>query len=233
MVSETGRSLGVAPGAAAATSALTSGVAAATSTTSDVASPTSSASLGEGASSSAAPLVEGRYIQHFLTIKNEDLALPLEIAESFEEWKKDPSTFFLRSNSSSVPSQHSSSQVPLTPKERYDYALFVRNSTPTSTKLPSTSATSNKIIWGFITTVYHDDIFALSHSDRCYDRDVIKQVVDAICQSTSYNRDVVRKNILEWASFGKKLRALAKRIGGELGSLGWYFLVPSGFSEWK
>lgn len=109
------------------------------STASGVASPTNSASLGERALLNAA-LVEDHRIRPLWEIKEEEVALPLEITELFERWKADPSAF-LRSDSS---------QVPTSLTEHYDYALSVRIST-----------ISNKILWRFITTAYYDVISAL------------------------------------------------------------------------
>jgi hypothetical protein len=109
-------------------------------------------------------------------IKEEEVALPSEIAESFEIWKADPSAFLLSD----------SSQVPLSLKEHYDYALSVRNST-----------ISNKILWRFITTVYYDVISAQSQSDRySITKEAVAFAVAVICNSPSYDREAVEKNII-------------------------------------
>lgn len=176
------------------------------STASGVASPTNSASLGERALLNAA-LVEDHRIRPLWEIKEEEVALPLEITELFERWKADPSAF-LRSDSS---------QVPTSLTEHYDYALSVRIST-----------ISNKILWRFITTAYYDVISALSQSDRySITKEAVAFVVAVICESPSYDREAVEKDIISWAKDGAKNRALANKMGG----LCCYFFYPN-ISEW-
>lgn len=176
------------------------------STASGVASPTNSASLGERALLNAA-LVEGHRIRPLWEIKEEEVALPSEITELFERWKADPSAF-LRSDSS---------QVPTSLTEHYDYALSVR-----------TSTISNRILWRFITTAYYDVISALSQSDRySIIKEAVAFVVAVICESPSYDREAVEKNIISWAKDGAKNRALANKMGG----LCCYFFYPN-ISEW-
>ena len=193
--------------AAAGTNTTTSGAATAISIASDVASRTSSASLGQRALSNAA-LVEDHRTRPLWEIKEEEVALPPEIAEPFERWKADPSAF-LRSDSS---------QVPLSIKEHYDYALSVR-----------TSTISNKILWRFIMTVYYDVISALSQSDRySITKEAVAFVVAVICESPSCDQDAVEKDIISWAKDGAKYRALANRMGGLCCC---YFFYPD-ISEW-
>lgn len=192
--------------AAAGTNITTSVAATAISTASDVASRTSSASLGERALSNAA-LGDDYRTRPLWEIKEEEVALPSEIAKPFERWKADPSAF-LRTDSS---------QVPLSIKEHYDYALSVR-----------TSTMSNKIRWRFITTVYYDVISARPQSDRySITKEAVAFVVAVICESPLCDRDAVEKDIISWAKDGAKYRALANRMGG----LCCYFFYPN-ISEW-
>jgi hypothetical protein len=193
--------------AAAGTNTTTSGAATALSTAPDVASPTSSASLGERALSNAA-LVEDHRTRRLWEIKEEEVALPSNIAEPFERWKADPSAF-LRSDSS---------QVPLSLKKHYDYALSVR-----------TSTISNKILWRFITTAYYNVISERSQSDRySITKEAVAFAVAVICKSPSYDREAVEENIISWAKDGAKNRALANKLGG----VGCYFYYPPNLSEW-
>jgi hypothetical protein len=154
-----------------------------------------------------AALVENLRTRQLWKLKKEQVALPSEIAESFGEWRADP-TAFLRI---------SSSQVPSSLKEYYDYALSMRIST-----------ISNTILWRFITTVYYDVISALSQSDRCsITKEAVAFAVAVICKSPSYDREKVEKNIIRWAKDGAKYRALANKLGG----LCCYFFYPN-ISEW-
>jgi hypothetical protein len=192
--------------AAPGTNTTTPGAATALSTASGAASLTNAASLGERALSNAA-LGEDHRIRPLWEIKEEEVVLPSEIAEPFERWKADPSAF-LRSDSSQVPSSL---------KEHYEYALSVR-----------TSTVSNKILWRFITTVYYDVISALSQSDRySIAKEAVVFVVAVICESPSYNREAVERDIISWAKDGAKYRALANKLGG----LCCYFFYPN-ISEW-
>jgi hypothetical protein len=193
--------------AAAGTNDATSGAATALSTTSKVASPIVSALLGERASS-IATLGENNRTQPLWEVKDEEVALPSEIADSFERWKADPS-IFLRGDSSQAPSS-----LP----EHYNYALSVR-----------TSAVSNKILWRFITTAYYDVISARSQSDRySITKEAVAFAVAVICKSSSYEREVVEANLINWAKDGAKNRALADKLGGT----GCYFYYPQHLSEW-
>lgn len=186
--------------------ALEEAAAAGTNTTASGAATTSSTASGERASSNAA-LVEDLRTRPLWEIKEEDVALPLEIVESFEIWKADPLAL-LRSDSS---------QVPTTLVEQYDYALSVR-----------ASAASSKILWRFITTAYYDTISARSPSDRySITKEAVAFVVDVICKSPSYDREAVEKQIISWAKEGGNNRALADRLGG----LGCFFFYPN-LSEW-
>jgi hypothetical protein len=192
--------------AAAGANDATSGAATALSTTSNVASPIVSALLGERASS-IATLGEKNRTQPLWEVKDEEVALPSEIADSFERWKADPS-IFLRSDSS---------QAPRSLTEHYNYALSVR-----------TSAVSNKILWRFITTAYYDVISARSQSDRySITKEAVAFAVAVICKS-SYKREVVEANLINWAKDGAKNRALANKLGGT----GCYFYYPQHLSEW-
>jgi hypothetical protein len=119
------------------------GTATALSTTSDVVSPTISALPGEEASTIAAS-GENERTQSLWDVKEDKVALPSEIADSFESWKVDPSVFF----------RGDSLQAPTSLTEHYNYALSVRS-----------SAVSNKILWRFITTAYYDAISARSQSN--------------------------------------------------------------------
>jgi len=201
--------------ASAATTALSTtllGSVTALSTTSSsadtaVLTATVSALLGERASPVAA---SGEYdrTQHLWEVKEHEVALPSEIADSFERWKADPSVF-LRSDSSEAPTS-------LT--EHYNYALSVR-----------TSAVSNTILWRFITTAYYDVISARSHSDRYpITKEAVAFAVAVICESSSYERELVEANLIDWARVGAKNRALADKLGGT----GCYFYYPQHLSEW-
>jgi hypothetical protein len=193
--------------AAAGTNDATSGAATALSTTSKVASPIVSALLGERASS-IATLGENSRTQPLWEVKDEEVALPSEIADSFERWKADPS-IFLRGDSS---------QAPRSLTEHYSYALSVR-----------TSAVSNKILWRFITTAYYDVISARSQSDRySITKEAVAFAVAVIYKSSSYEREVVEANLINWAKDGAKNRALADKLGGT----GCYFYYPQHLSEW-
>lgn len=193
--------------AAACTNDAASGADTALSTTSDVASPTVSAILGERASPVATSSENDR-TQHLWEVKEHDVALPSEIADSFERWKANPSAF-LRSDSSEAPSS-------LT--EHYNYALSVR-----------TSAVCNRILWRFITTAYYDVISARSHSDRYpITKEAVAFAVAVICTSSSYEREVVEANLITWARDGAKNRALADKLG----STGCFFYYPQHLSEW-
>lgn len=60
----------------------------------------------------AAPSDQDSRLRPLWALKEEDVALPLEIAGSFEKWKADPSAFLLGD----------CSQIPSSPREHYDYA---------------------------------------------------------------------------------------------------------------
>ena len=141
-------------------------------------------------------------------VKEHEIALASEIADSFERWKADPSVF-LRS---------SSPQALESLTEHYNYALSVR-----------TSAVSNKILWRFITTAYYDVISARSPSDRySITKEAVAFAVAVICSSSSFEREVVEANLINWARDGAKHRALADKLG----STGCYFYYPQHLSEW-
>jgi hypothetical protein len=199
--------------AAAGTNNATSGVTTALSTTlsdtatalstaSEVASPTESALLGERA------LSENDRTQPLWAVKEDEVAIPAEIADSFERWKADPSVF-LRSDIY---------QAPTSVTEYYDYALSVRTSTAT-----------NKILWRFITTVFYDIISARSRSDvRSITKEGVEFAVAAICESGLYKREVVEADLISWTKDRAKNRALADKLG----STGCYFYYPPHLSEW-
>lgn len=135
--------------------------------------------------------------------------MPREIAEHFELWKADPSAF-LRSDSSQVPSSL---------QAHYNYTLSL-----------GTSIASHRILWRFVTTTYFDILSALSPSDRySVSKEGIAFVVAVICTSDLHNREVVEENIIKWVQEGKKYRALANCLGGNLCC---YFFLPSEISEW-
>ncbi|KAK1907857.1 hypothetical protein P3342_006187 [Pyrenophora teres f. teres] len=153
---------------------------------------------------------EEKRIGRVWKIKKEEVALPPEIAGSFETWKADPSAF-LRTGSL---------QIPSSPREYYDYTLSLRDSIAT-----------NRIRWRFITTAYYDVISDLSQSSRCsITKDAVAFVVAAVYPSPVLCRQKeAEKNITSWAKEGAKYRALADVIGGT-----WcYFFLPSiGESNW-
>jgi hypothetical protein len=165
----------------------------------------STASASGGGALSDAALDEDHRLRPLWDIKDEQVALPPEIAEPFERWKADPSAF-LRGNSS---------QVPLSLTEHYDYARSAR-----------TSTIANKILWRFITAAYYDVIFALSPSDRYFNKGAVAFAVAVICKSPSYDRDVVEKHIISWVKEGAKRRAFANEVGGT-----WSFFFYPDLSE--
>jgi hypothetical protein len=188
-------------------STTSSGAATALSTASDVASPTVSTLPGENASPIAASDEYDR-TQPLWAVKEDEVALPSEIVDSFESWKADPSVF-LRSDSA---------QAPTSLMEHYNYALSVR-----------TSAVSNRILWRFITTAYYDVISTRSPSDRySVTKESVAFAVAVICKSSSYKREVVEANLINWGKDGAKNRALADKLGGT----GCYFYYPQYLSEW-
>lgn len=197
--------------ATAGTNTTTPGTAAALSTALGTASlrkrpVMNTASLGKRTLSNAVSGEDHR-LRPLWEIKEEEVALPLEIAELFKRWKADPLSF-LRSDSSRVPSSL---------KEHYDYTLSAR-----------TSTISTKILWRFITTAYYDIISALSQSDRySITKDAVAFVVAAICRFNLYDRGAVESNIISWAKDGAKYRALATKVAGPC----CYFFYPD-ISEW-
>ena len=140
-------------------------------------------------------------------LKEEDVALPSEIAGSFEKWRADPSAF-LRGDCF---------QIPSSPREHYDYA-----------RRAQTSLASDTILWRFVTTTYYDIISARSQSERyTITKEVVAFVVAVICESSSYERETVEKDVINWAKYGKRNRALVDKIGGTA----CYFFYPD-ISEW-
>ncbi|KAE9965479.1 hypothetical protein EG327_000466 [Venturia inaequalis] len=188
-------------------SSTTSGVTFALSTTSNVTLPTVPALLGERALSFAVLGENGR-TQSLWEVKEYEVALPPEIADSFDRWKADPSAFL----------RNDSLKAPTSLTEHYTYALSVR-----------TSATTNKILWRFVTTAYYDVISARSQSDRySITKEAVAFAVAVVCNSSSYKREVVEANLISWARDGGKNRALANKLGGT----GCYFYYPQHLSEW-
>ena len=102
-------------------------------------------SVEDAAGGDAASSGEDSRLLPLWNLKEEDVALSSEIAESLEKWKADPSSF-LRGDCS---------QIPSSPVEHYDYARRVQ-----------TSLASNKILWRFVTTTYYDIISVRSQSER-------------------------------------------------------------------
>ena len=156
---------------------------------------------GDAASSSEDPKLRPLW-----DLQAEDVALPPEIAGSFEKWKADPSTF-LRGNRS---------QVPSSPREHYDY-----------TRCAQAALASNKILWRFVTTTYYDIISARSRSERyTITKEAVAFVVAVICESSS-ERETVEQNVISWAKVGKRNRTFANEIGGTA----CYFFYPD-ISDW-
>ncbi len=159
------------------------------STVSDVISSTNSVSMSERVLLNA---VEDHRNRSLWEIKEEKIVLSSKITELFERWKAD-SSVFLRSDSS---------QVSTSLTKHYDYALSVR-----------TSIIFNKILWRFITTAYYDVISALSQSDRYFiSKETIAFVIAVICESFSYDREAVEKNIISWAKNNAKNRAFVNKM---------------------
>ena len=161
------------------------------------------ATAGEDAASSG----EDSRLRPLWELKEDDVALPPEIAESFEKWKADPSAFICGD----------CSHIPSSPKEHYDYA-----------RRAQISLTSNKILWRFVTTTYYDIISLRSQSERyTITNEVVAFVVAVICKSSSYKRETVEEDIINWAKYGKRNRALANKLGGTA----CYFFYPD-ISDW-
>lgn len=140
-------------------------------------------------------------------LEEKDVALPSAIAESFEKWKADPTAFVCGD----------CSHLPSSPTEHYNYA-----------RRAQTSLTSSKILWRFVTTTYYDIISVRSQSERyTITKEVVAFVVAVICESSTYERETVEKNVIKWAKHGKKNRALANKLGGTA----CYFFYPD-ISDW-
>ena len=155
----------------------------------------------------AASSGEDSRLRPLWNLKEGDVALPSEIAESFKKWRADPSAF-VRSDCSHIPSS---------PVEHYDYA-----------RRAQTSLTSNKILWRFVTTTYYDIISVRSRSERyTITKEVVAFVVAVICKSSSYEREKVEEDVINWAKCGKRNRALANKLGGTA----CYFFYPD-ISDW-
>ncbi len=155
----------------------------------------------------AASSGEDSRLRPLWNLKEEDVALPSEIAGSLEKWKADPSAF-LRGDCS---------QIPSSPIEHYDYA-----------RRAQISLASNKILWRFVTTTYYDIISMRSQSERyAITKEMVAFVVAVICESSSYERETVEKDVINWAKYGKRNRALANKLGGTA----CYFFYPD-ISDW-
>ena len=159
------------------------------------------------AGGNAASSGEDSRLRPLWNLKEDDVALPSEIAKSFEKWKADPSAFVRRD----------CSHIPSSPVEHYDYA-----------RRSQTSLTSSKILWRFVTTIYYDIVSMRSQSDRyTITKEVVAFVVAVICKSSSYKRETVEEDVINWAKCGKKNRALANKLGGTA----CYFFYPD-ISDW-
>lgn len=92
---------------------------------------------------------------------------------------------------------------PLSPIEHYDYARRVQ-----------TSLASNKILWRFVTTTYYDILSVRSQSERySITKEMVTFVVAVVCESSSYKREAVEKDVINWAKHGKRNRGLANKLG--------------------
>ena len=128
-------------------------------------------SVEDAAGGDAASSGEDSRLRSLWNLKEEDVALSSDIAESLEKWKADPSSF-LRGDSSHIPSS---------PIEHYDYA-----------RRTQTSLASNKILWRFVTTTYYDIISVRSQSERySITKEMVAFVVAVVCESSSYEREAV------------------------------------------
>ena len=164
------------------------------------------ASLIEDATAGDATSLDSR-LRPLWELQEEDIILPSEIAESFEKWKADPSTFF----------HGGSSRIPSSPKEHYEY-----------TRRACASLTSNKILWRFVTTTYFDVISSRSQSERyAITKEAVSYVVAVICESSTYEHNIVERDVINWVQQGKKYRVFANKLGGTA----CYFFYPD-ISEW-
>ncbi len=94
----------------------------------------------------------------------------------------------------------------------YDYTRRVQDSA------------SDRILWRFVRTIYHDLISRRSLSARYSTiKDSVAFVVAIIGESGPYDSKIVKSDVTHWAKDGGKLRALADQMGG----LGCFFLFPA------
>lgn len=104
------------------------------------------------------------------------------------------------------------------PSDYYDYTCNVE-----------TDRILCKILWRFLTTFYHDLISELD-ATKCR-RSVAETggvafVVAVICQSGKYDREIVRKRVMGWASIGRRYRGFMNALGS-----GCLFLLPEKTSD--
>lgn len=74
-----------------------------------------------------------------------------------------------------------------------------------------------------MTTAYYDIVSSRSQSGRYFvTKEVVAFVVAVICGSSSYERETVKKDVINWAKYGKRNRPLVNKIGGTA----CYFFYP-------
>lgn len=74
-----------------------------------------------------------------------------------------------------------------------------------------------------MTTTYYDIISVRSQSERySITKEMVAFVVAVVCESSSYKRKAVEKDVINWAKYGKKNRGLANKLGGTV----CYFFYP-------
>lgn len=105
--------------------------------------------------------------------------------------------------------------IPLTPGQHYSYTREVRS-----------SIASNRILWRFLTTDYHNLVSELSTSSRAT-RDPNSFLTTVICEECSDGGEIVKRNVRRWAVEGGKWRGLANDLSG----LGLYFFFPPKVSD--
>ena len=133
----------------------------------------------------------------------DEVKLPIDIVDLFNQWKAEPHTFLCTSALS----------IPSSLAEFYGHTCQVQS-----------SLVSNEVVWRFVTTTYYDVMSALSISER-YDitAEAVAFVAAFICDSSTKERDSVERNLSKWAKYGKRHRTLANSLGGT----SCYFFYPS------
>ena len=95
--------------------------------------------------------------------------------------------------------------------EHYNYA-----------RRAQTSLASNKILWRFVTTSVRSQL-----ERYIMIKEAVAFVIAVICTSSSYKRETVEEDVINWAKYGKRNRTLANKLG----STACYFFYPD-ISDW-